>query len=567
MADTSSLHAFGNSREVERANTFANPLDLDYRFELDEPSRRSAADPVITLFRDDYYLFASRSGGYWYSADLGEWHLVIPDGLPIEDPAAAILILDDRMYYTAHRSEALYVTDDPKSGKWRKVADLENYPDPAFLLDDDGRLYLYYGAAFNGSVHVVELDPSDDFRVIDGPFKLMDANFADHGWERSGADNLGAEMSEGFRIAPWIEGPWMTKHEGTYYLQYSAPGTVWKSYADGIYTSRSPTGGFTYESYSPFSYKPGGFIGSAGHAATFRDKAGNHWRVVTMIISVAHKFERRLGIFPAGFDDDGVMRADTYLGDYPQFLPGVVPTPLDHNRTGWMLLSGGKRSNSSSTLAGHPVDLAFDEDIRTHWSALSGDPGEWLSVDLGDGVLVHAVQVNFAEQDTRAFGRAEQTYPQYVVEASSDDRQWSLLLDRSANTRDAPHDYAHLDAPMAARYLRITNLRSAAEGKFAIRDLRVFGTSKIEPSAEVDEFTVRRHDDERSATIQWEPAARAGGYVVRFGIAADKLYSNYQVGAVDRLIINSLNSGVRYYFTVDALNESGVVASGIVKDG
>ena len=44
--------------------TFCNPIDIDYRFMVDTPSRREAADPVITLFNDEYYLFASKSGGY-----------------------------------------------------------------------------------------------------------------------------------------------------------------------------------------------------------------------------------------------------------------------------------------------------------------------------------------------------------------------------------------------------------------------------------------------------------------------------------------------------------------------
>jgi xylan 1,4-beta-xylosidase len=115
----------------------------------------------------------------------------------------------------------------------------------------------------------------------------MRADYANHGSERSGPDNLGATMAEGFRIAPYVEGAWMTKHDGTYYLQYSAPGTVRKSYADGVYTSRAPTTGFAYAPSSPFSYRPGGFIGGAGHASTFQDSAGNYWRVVTAAQVVA----------------------------------------------------------------------------------------------------------------------------------------------------------------------------------------------------------------------------------------------------------------------------------------
>ena len=43
--------------------TIANPLNLNYRFCLDSPSRREAADPSIVFIKDRYFLFASKSGG------------------------------------------------------------------------------------------------------------------------------------------------------------------------------------------------------------------------------------------------------------------------------------------------------------------------------------------------------------------------------------------------------------------------------------------------------------------------------------------------------------------------
>ena len=49
----------------------ANPIDLNYRFQPqdeDEP-RREAADPVLEYFKGYYYMFASKSGGYWRSED------------------------------------------------------------------------------------------------------------------------------------------------------------------------------------------------------------------------------------------------------------------------------------------------------------------------------------------------------------------------------------------------------------------------------------------------------------------------------------------------------------------
>src|SRR5260370_20197826 len=40
------------------------------------------------------------------------------------------------------------------------------------------------------------------------------------------------------------------------------------------------------------------------------------WHISTMGISVKNNFERRLGIFPAAFDADGVLYTNTAYGDY-----------------------------------------------------------------------------------------------------------------------------------------------------------------------------------------------------------------------------------------------------------
>jgi hypothetical protein len=333
-----------------------------------------------------------------------------------------------------------------------------------------------------------------------------------------------------------------------------------------VYTYKSPTSGFTYAPYSPFSYKPGGFAGSAGHSGEFRDKQGNYWRVTTMDISVLHKFERRLGIFPAGFDTDGVIRTNTYLGDYPQFLPGIARSPLDSNRTNWMLLSSGMPATASSQADKHNAELAFDEDIRTQWSANTGNAGEWLRVDLGISSEIRAIQVNFGELDMKSFGRETDTHQQYVVEGSVDEKRWHTLIERSRNMRDAPHEYIELNSPAKARYVRIkASSATPAGGKFGVRDLRVFGRSPTASPPEVKQFAVSRNAaDERTVTLSWTRVPRATGYVVRFGLSPDKLYGNFQVGDVSTLTMNSLNKGVRYFFTVDALGAGGVTKGTIV---
>ena len=99
----------------------------------------------------------------------------------------------------------------------------------------------------------------------------------------------------------------MTQQGGKYYLQYAAPGTEWKTYADGTYVSDSPVGPFVYAPNNPVSYKPGGFIGGAGHGCLFQ-VGPNYWKAATNSISVRHMFERRLSFYPTYFDaDDAVI--------------------------------------------------------------------------------------------------------------------------------------------------------------------------------------------------------------------------------------------------------------------
>ena len=68
------------------STTFCNPLNLAYRFALGHGgSHREAADPTMVVHNGTYWLFASKSGGYWHSTDMNAWEFVAPTGLPIED--------------------------------------------------------------------------------------------------------------------------------------------------------------------------------------------------------------------------------------------------------------------------------------------------------------------------------------------------------------------------------------------------------------------------------------------------------------------------------------------------
>ncbi|MGO1597345.1 MAG: family 43 glycosylhydrolase [Sphingobacterium sp.] len=390
------------------------------------------------------------------------------------------------------------------------------------------------------------------------PVNLLTGNPSEYGWERPGDYN---ELN----AAPWIEAPWMTKHNNIYYLQYSAPGTEYKSYADGYYTSESPLGPFTYASSNPFSSKPEGFIAGAGHGATFQDKHGNWWHIATMSVSVKEKFERRLGLFPVQFDKDGVMMADTKFGDYPTIMPDHKLEDINELSTGWMLLSyDDNKIEASSTLEEHSKENAFNENVRNYWSAKTGDKGEWLSTDLGGVFTINALQINFAENNTQLFGREGVLAHQYLVEYSDDKKIWETLIDQRNNSEDFTHQYHVMDSPIKARYLKVTNYR-VPDGTFAISGFRVFGIGNGEKPDQVKSIEIEKdRNDSRNISLSWDEKPGATGYNIRFGISPDKLYRSYKVYKDTQITIRSLNKNQRYWFAIDAFGKNGVTP-GVVK--
>ena len=537
-----------------QSTTICNPMNLSYRFCLDTPSRREAADPTMVVYKGEYYLFASKSGGYFHSTDLMRWDLITTNDLPIEDYAPTAVVMKDTLYFMASHSApvTIYKTTNPKSGKWQ-VANAA-FPigmiDPDLFVDTDGRLFFYYGCSNINPIYGVELD-TKTLNPIGKPLVLFNSNKEKYGWERSGDYN---ELPDN----PWIEGAWMTKRNGKYYLQYAIPGTQFKSYADGVYVADKPLGPFTLANNNPVSYKPEGFIASAGHSSTFQDKYGNYWHVSTMTISQKHMFERRLGLFPTFFDKDGEMYVYTSFGDFPFKMPAKKITGPAELFPKWMILSYNKPVQVSSELPDHPKSYATDEEIRTFWSAQTGKAGEWITMDLQKECTINAVQINYAENETKILGSGPEQYYQYLLEYSSDNKVWKTLADKRGNKTDAPHDYTELRNPVKGRYIRMTNYHMP-DGTFALAGLRIFGNAggKVPPVVKGLQ-AVRSENDRAIIKLNWATSPGVVGYNIRYGFAKDKLYHTYQVLGADSVTIRSLNSLQKYYFTIDAFNENGI---------
>ncbi len=599
--------AAGEVPEVRSQSTFCNPLNLEYRLQAYKPgsklspapptqhSWREAADPVCISFKGDYYLFASVSYSYWHSKDLVNWTQVTTKEIPLNYWEPNVFVIGDELYYCHHR-DAVYKSSDPKNGKWTKVRNRLGVTDTegGFMVDDDGRVF-HVGLRHPGErgFFIRELDPANNLADKAGPWPCLSVGEFDLVCERP---DLGRDGFAGtYRRGPetkWLigertgEGAQIMKHNGRYFMQYAhSTGSAFYGYRDYAFTSDNPEGPWHFQTQNPVSYDPTGFCRGAGNSCVFRDGTGGFWRATTVDAEVVWLWERRVAIYPAGFDSDNAMSTDTYLGELPQYGAGRNPHPEKRNESGgnlagWMLLNYNKPATASSVLEGHEPKLALDEEMTTWWSGVTGS-NEWLAVDMGTICDIRAIQVNFAEQDVYDAENKAPHFHQYTVEVSDDGKGWRMLVDKSRNERDAPHDYIELKSPVAARHVRLNILHVPAGGKAAVRGLRVFGNSSSPLPEPVRGLKVERLNappyDDRYAKVSWEPAKGAEGYVIRYGTAPDKLFLSVDVRDATELPVEiplwkpyrskfpwkknpflGLTGGIDYYFAIDSFNSRGI---------
>ena len=561
---------FAGANSYAQQKTYCNPINVDYGYcpipDFTEWGKhRTSADPVIVNYKDDYYLFSTNQSGYWWSSDMLNWNFVSRPFLTqeaIEKTAnkwddlcapAAWTMGDTLVVFgsTYSRIFPIWISTDPKNNKWEKAVehfDIGGW-DPAFFTDDDGKLYMYNGSSNVYPLYGIELDRKT-FQPIGTRKELLLTDGDKIGWHR-----FGEHMDNTF-LKPFMEGAWMTKHGGKYYLQWGGPGTEFSHYADGYAVSDSPLGLFEHASL-PLSMKAGGFIRGAGHGATFQDRWKNYWHTSTMVVNVKNNFERRIGIWPAGFDSEGNMYCNTTFGDYPHYIPTEATDHLKSQFTGWMLLNYNKPVLVSSTLGTHYANNIVDENIKTYWSAKTADKGEWLISDLGEESTVYAVQLNYADQDVEFLGKTLGKFHQYKVYSSLDGKKWEVLIDKSKNKTDVPHDYVQLPKPVKARFLKLENIHMPT-GKFAISGFRAFGFGAGEKPAPVEQFMVLRTEtDKRSAWLKWKPVENAYAYNIYIGIEPDKLYNSVMVHNVNEYYYPGMDRTKPYYFAIEAINENG----------
>lgn len=594
--------------------TYCNPLDLGYRYshmkEKVRLAHREGADPTFVFFKGTYYAFVSMSAGFWYSKDLLNWQFHATPNLLIYDYAPDVRQIGDYLYFCASRRTVncpILRTRDPLTEEFQQVSAPFPFWDPNLFQDDDGRVYLYWGCTNTEPIWGIEMNP-ETMLPMGEKVPLIYGRETELGYERPGDNGVaskensvvyqhlkkwfnpetekiefpaGMEKMGGYSAEamtamflsvgkPYIEGAFMTKIGGKYYLQYACPGTQYNTYADGVYVSDKPLGPFILQKSNPYSAKPGGFITGAGHGSTIEDAYGNLWHTATMRISVNHDFERRIGLFPAGIDKDGILYCNQNFADYPHEVPaGKFDAASQMPK--WMLLSYGKPVTASS---GEYPEKAVNEEIRNWWSADTAEAGQWICVDLEKVQDVRAIQVNFADEALAPeFPEAEygsdrgdrrvELEPQlsrYTIETSVDGENWNGL---ETVDRECSNGYYEYTAGISARYIRVTAQELPYGQVMRIAGLRVFGNGCGEKAQAAQAKAERLNDLE--ALVSWAPIEKAQGCNVRYGIAPDKLYMSWLVYGADEVKLTTLMKGQEYYVSVDSFNENGITPGEIIK--
>ncbi len=250
------------------------------------------ADPTIFFYDDTYYLYGTNehdaNNGFtvYTSTDLQRWEgpKGVQDGYALSKKdvygdkgfwAPQVFNVQDTFYmaYTANEHIAIATSDSPLGPfvqqKKQPITAEEKTIDPYVFFDDDGTAYLYHVRLQEGNrIFVAEM--TDDLTDIkpNTAKECLSAADMPQPWEDT-------------QHAAWTvtEGPTVLKHQGTYYLFYSANDFRNPNYAVGFATADHPLGPWTKYADNPILSAAMTGENGSGHGDFFTDRQGT-WQYV-----------------------------------------------------------------------------------------------------------------------------------------------------------------------------------------------------------------------------------------------------------------------------------------------
>lgn len=235
------------------------------------------ADPFILLYDDLYYAYGTSANDgieVMVSTDLKYWKKGkgnANEGLALHKndvfgdkwfwaPEVYHVGEEFIMYFSADEHICAATSDSPlgpfvQSIK-RPMIEGEKSIDNSLFIDDNGKKYLFF-SRFDAGLNICMAELNDDCISVKG--KIVNCTRVSQDWER---------------VWPTVnEGSFVIKHNGTYYMIYSANSYESHSYGIGCAVATSPFGPWMKYLDNPILQKPGDLVG-VGHGALFYDKNG-----------------------------------------------------------------------------------------------------------------------------------------------------------------------------------------------------------------------------------------------------------------------------------------------------
>jgi hypothetical protein len=291
-----------------------------------------------------------------------------------------------------------------------------------------------------------------------------------------------------------VEGPWLEKLNGIYYLQYSASGTQWKTYAEGYYTSKSPMGPFTYAPNNPLLRKTDGLVTGTAHGCIVEGPDKNLWQFYTIVLSNPPG-GRRIGMDRIVLDKDGNMSVK--VTDTPQWAPVSGSDPKNTDSQSLPVTINKFRAMNALSLVsseqpGRDAAYAVDNSSGTWWEPAPTDTMPILTIELSPATRFDVVQLFTIDGvrllfngSRRGFGRRPapgsaapaQPVPdiyQYKLEVSMDGKTYTTALDQTKNTISRNTIFDEIP-PIKCRFVRLSMTNWPKSSPLGIIEFTVFG--------------------------------------------------------------------------------------------
>lgn len=240
------------------------------------------ADPFILLYNNVYYAYGTGAEDgieVMTSDNLINWEKAAgsKDGLALHKDnsygdkwfwAPEVYYVNDKfyMYYSAEEHICVAVSDSPlgpfKQSVQKPMIEGEKTIDNSLFIDDNGKPYLFFDR-FNDGLNIWVAELEDDLITLKKE-TMHQCIHVSQPWEE---------------VWPRVnEGAFVIKHNGMYYMTYSANSYESPFYGIGCATATDIMGEWTKYSNNPLLQKPGDLVG-VGHSSMFKDKQ-DEWKIV-----------------------------------------------------------------------------------------------------------------------------------------------------------------------------------------------------------------------------------------------------------------------------------------------